>query len=103
MLVTYKVNPVTAAIGQRLLNVTSASLPNLLSRRHLVPELLQHWCTPDAIAAEITGLLTDPAKRDRQLAGFDDIRLALHSPDGSPSEAAAAMVLEEAAIRRAAD
>ncbi len=101
MVVTYRLNPLTAAIGKHLLNVTSASLPNLLSGGTLVPELLQHHCTADAVAVEVTALLSEPARREAQQRGFDQIAGALRPPDGSPSASAAAMVLEEAARRRA--
>lgn len=102
MVVTYKLNPLTAAIGKHLLNVTSASLPNLLLGQTLVPELLQDQCTPEAIAADVTALLSQPTRRQAQLAGFEQIAEALRPPDGSPSASAAAMVLEEAARRRTA-
>jgi lipid-A-disaccharide synthase len=102
MAVAYKVNPLTAAVGRRLLNVTSASLPNVLSGRQLVPELLQEQCTPETIAQTVIPLLTDPTKQRAQIDGFEGIARALRTADGSPSDAAAAMVLEEAAVRRAA-
>lgn len=102
MVVAYKVNPLTAAIGRRLLNVASASLPNVLSGCQLVPELLQEYCTPESIARAVVPLLTDPAERQAQIDGFEEIARALRTADGSPSDAAAAMVLEEAAGRRTA-
>jgi lipid-A-disaccharide synthase len=103
MVVTYRVNPITAEIGKRLLNVKSASLPNLLAGRDLVPEFLQHRCTPDLLARELEALLLEPKRQAAQIAGFDQISAALRIPDSSPSEVAAAMVLAEAAERRAAN
>ena len=51
MLVTYRVNPLTAAIARRLVKVSYASLLNLLAGREVVPELLQENCTPDKLVA----------------------------------------------------
>ncbi len=102
MLTTYRMNRITAEIGKRVLQVKSASLPNLLSGRALVPELLQYYCTPESVAEEVIKLLTEPDRRQAQALGFEEISAAMHSQDRSPSAMAAAMVLAEAAERRAA-
>ena len=103
MVAAYRLNPITAGIGRHILNVTSASLPNLLAGRKLVPELLQEYCTPDAVADAVLPLLSDTPARRAQIAGFGEIASALEPPHGSPSGAAAAMVLQEAAVRRNAN
>jgi lipid-A-disaccharide synthase len=101
MVVAYRVNSITAAIGKRLLSVSSAGLPNLLSGRPVVSECLQDRCRPEHVAAEALRLIRDPAAREAQLRAFDEVRRALQPPAGSPSAAAAAIVLHEAALRRA--
>lgn len=58
MVVGYKVSPLTYWFGQRLVKIRTFSLPNLLAGRTLVPELIQHDCTPERIVAELTPLLT---------------------------------------------
>jgi lipid-A-disaccharide synthase len=94
MLVTYRVNPLSAALARRLLKVRHASLLNLLSERELVPELLQEACTPDRLADALHRLLTNPAAAGAQRQGFRAVLDALSPPAGLPSEAAAAAVLE---------
>jgi lipid-A-disaccharide synthase len=93
MLVTYRVNPLTAAIARRLVKVKYASLVNLLSGHELVPELIQGDSTPARLAATLETLLTDPAVTAAQRAGFQTVLESLRPPHGLPSEAAANAVL----------
>lgn len=53
MVVVYKKAALSYAIISRMLKVPYVSLPNLLSNRLLVPELLQDKATPQAIASEL--------------------------------------------------
>lgn len=95
MLVVYRVNPITAAIGRRVIKVRYASLVNLLAGREVAPEFLQERCVPEILAPALAALLDDPAARAAQRAGFAEARAKLAAPGGaSPSEAAAEAVLE---------
>ncbi len=60
-----------------LLKVKYVSLPNLIAGRRVVPELLVHLCTAQAIADEVAPLLQPSPERDRQLAGYKQIRQRL--------------------------
>jgi lipid-A-disaccharide synthase len=93
MVVTYRVNPLSAAIARRLVTVKYASVINLLAGREVVPELIQQTCTPERLAAEMRILLNDPAAVATQLAACRDAIGLLRPPAGLPSEAAAAAVL----------
>jgi lipid-A-disaccharide synthase len=93
MVVTYRVNPVSAAIARRMVTVSYASLLNLLARREVVPELLQEACTPERLALAVRSLLDDSASAARQRDACRDVLKTLR-PDGqTPSGAAAAAVL----------
>ena len=94
MVVTYRVNPLTAAIVRRVVKVKYASLLNLLMDRAVVPELIQADCNPDRLAAELRPLLTDPAVAAAQRESFKAPLDMLRAPAGRPSEAAAAAVLD---------
>jgi lipid-A-disaccharide synthase len=94
MVVTYRVNPVTAAISRRLVKIKYASLLNLIAEREVVPELLQEACTPPQLAAALNDLLTDPAAAAQQRAEVAAPLAALRPSHGLPSEAAARAVLE---------
>jgi lipid-A-disaccharide synthase len=94
MLVTYRVNPITAAIARRLVKVRYAALVNLLADREVVPELIQQACTPDRLAATLETLLTDRDAANAQRAAFRAVLDSLRPPGGqSPSDAAAAAIL----------
>jgi lipid-A-disaccharide synthase len=94
MAVTYRVNPVTAMIARRLLLVKHVAMVNLLAGREIVPELLQHDCTPEKLAATVTRLVRDPETAAAQRQAFRDVAASLHAPLDLPSTAAAAVVLE---------
>ncbi len=93
MAVTYRVNPVTAAIVRRLIRVPHVAMVNLLAKRELVPELLQQDCRPSLLAATLARLLTDPEAAAQQREGFVAVLDQLRAPRGTPSEAAALEVL----------
>lgn len=93
MVVTYRVNPLSAAIARRMLTVPYASLVNLLANREVVPELLQEACTPERLALAVRSLLDDPPAVAAQLAACRDVLTMLRPDSQQPSEAAAAAVL----------
>jgi lipid-A-disaccharide synthase len=92
--VTYRVNPITAAIIRRLVQVRFASLVNLLAEREIAPEFLQDRATPEALAEALHHLMTDAEAAAAQRAGLASVLDQLHPPGLTPSEAAAEAVLE---------
>ncbi|RMQ39984.1 Lipid-A-disaccharide synthase [Pseudomonas cichorii] len=74
MVVAYRLAPLTFWILKRLVKSPYVSLPNLLARRLLVPELLQDAATPEALASTLLPLLDDGQV---QTAGFDEIHRTL--------------------------
>lgn len=94
MAVTYRVNPVSAAIARRLIRVPHVAMVNLLAGRELVPELLQEDCTPAKLSATVLELLDHPRTAEGQLAGFHTVLDSLRPEHGLPSDAAGRSVLE---------
>ena len=94
MAVTYRVNPVTAAIARRLIRVPHVAMVNLLAGREIVPELLQQDCAPARLADVVRALLGDAAAAAAQRAAFGPVIASLAAPSGPPSQAAAEAVLE---------
>jgi lipid-A-disaccharide synthase len=93
--VGYRVNPITATIVRRLIQVPHASLVNLLAGHEVVPERIQENCTPEALSPVLVRLLREPAAAAIQREGFAEVLSMLRPPEGLPSEAAAAAVLAE--------
>jgi lipid-A-disaccharide synthase len=54
------------------------TLPNLILKRRVVPELLQEEATPERLVDEIDAVLRDPSQ---QYARFAELRAALGPPD----------------------
>lgn len=72
---------------KRLLKVSYVSLPNLIAGRAVVPEMLLHMCTPDAVAAELGKLTGNTASREEMLDGYGDMRRRLTSMRAAPTAA----------------
>ena len=94
MAVTYRVNPVTAALARRMIRVPHVAMVNLLAGREIVPELLQQDCTPAKLRETLCTLLTDEATAGAQRAAFAEIIASLRAPFGLPADAAAKAVLD---------
>ncbi|MDF2179612.1 lipid-A-disaccharide synthase [Aliiglaciecola sp. CAU 1673] len=61
MVVAYKFNWLTYQIAKKMVKARYFSLPNLLADEALVPELLQHEVTPEALAELLAPMLTKGA------------------------------------------
>lgn len=70
MLVAYKMAPATHWLAKRLVKTQWISLPNLIAQESVVPELIQHAATPEAIAEQISQLLSDAKTRHALEARF---------------------------------
>lgn len=90
-ILAYKVSPVTAWIGRRLIRVSHVGLVNILLGREVVPEFLQSDCQPEKMSEALSELLEDGAKAQKR-----DLSIAasmLSAPGGVPASEYAASVL----------
>ena len=97
MVVGYRIAPLTYAIvkGCGLLKVDRYALPNVLASERVVPELMQHDCTPQHLADALLGWLRDPGA----VAALQPRFRALHAQlrrDASAQAATAVAALLEA-------
>ncbi len=72
--------------------ITHIGLPNILAERRIVPELIQHEASPEAIAGELVPLLNNVKRRSEMKAGLAGVR-ALLGEEGA-SERTARLALE---------
>ncbi len=93
MVVAYKVGGLTAAAVRPLITASSAVLANLVLDEKAFPELIQEYCTPANIASALAPILDEGPARARQLAALARIPPRMHLAKGTPSEAAADVVL----------
>ena len=96
MVVAYKLSKLEEQL-RFLIKVPSIVLANLILGETVIPEYVQGDCTPNKLAAALRPLMHDTPDRRRQVEAFgrlDDIMDA--DAPTSPSERAAAIVIEEA-------
>lgn len=90
MVVAYKMAPMTHWLAQRLVKTEWISLPNLIARESLVPELIQEAATPEAIAEHLVTWLGDASARQALEKRFATMHAGLQR---GASERAAETVL----------
>ena len=78
MIVIYKLNKVNSILVKIILKINnfkniSFSLPNLISQKKIIPELLQSDCNSKKITAELIKMLNDGNIINDQLSVFDNI------------------------------
>jgi lipid-A-disaccharide synthase len=69
--ITYRLSALTAALVRRKLRLPYVGLPNVLSERFIVPEILQDAATPENLAQALANLYADKALRRRLVAVFE--------------------------------
>lgn len=95
MVVAYKLAPLTHFIVRTLgmLKTETYSLPNILSGRPLVPELMQTEANAKQLALKTAELLSDAEQRQRQRDAFEKIHRTLRcGASRSAADAVSALV-----------
>jgi lipid-A-disaccharide synthase len=100
MVVAYRVDPVAAPFLRRMIKAPTTVLANLVLGENSFPEFHQELASPENLAGALAPLLSDTPERRAQRAALDRIPELMHVEGGSPSEAAAAIVLDYALGRR---
>jgi len=94
MVVVYRVNPITYALGRLLVKVDHVAMANILSDdgsgARAVPELIQGDATASRIASEAAAILDDPARASEVVRRLARGREAL-GPPGAAGRAADAL------------
>lgn len=66
---------------RRLLKGKYVTLPNLITDSEVIPELLLHFCSADAIDSHLSALLEDGVERSRMLEGYSRMMQTLTDKD----------------------
>ena len=93
MIVTYRVNPISAYMLKRIVLTKFANLINIILGREAIPELLQEHCNPEEIAAAAIELLDSPERQEEQKRACKDALNQLKSPNNKESSTLAAQII----------
>lgn len=104
MVVVYRVSALTWLVGKLLVHVPYYSMVNILAKKELVPELMQHDFNAVQVAALVEYLLDHPEAREEMIRGFQALKPRLGG-GGAIERAADAMVsvLQSSQAGRTAD
>ena len=100
MVVGYQVDPLAAPVLRRMITAPSTVLPNLILGTGAIPELHQEQCTPAKLANALAALIDDSPARRQQVEALAQVPEKMRLPRGTPSEAAAAIVVNYAELGR---
>ena len=95
MVIGYRVDALAARF-QFLVKTPHFALANLVLGERAFPELMQDDCTPSKLADALVALLTEPATLAAQRHALARVPARMRLTEGTPSEAAAAIVLHHA-------
>lgn len=90
MVVSYRLGELTYQLVSRLLRTPYVALPNILADQALVPELLQHEATPEALAENLLAELYRAGRDDEYLSRFEALHASLRQ--GANERAAEAVL-----------
>jgi lipid-A-disaccharide synthase len=98
MVTAYKVSTAEyLALGRRIAQrLPSVILANLVLGENVIPELLQHHCTSENLAAALIPLICETPQRQRQVEAFARLDAIMEIGSSSPAARAADIVLNVA-------
>lgn len=74
MVIIYRLAPLSYQVARRVVKIEHIGLCNIVAGRSLVKELIQDHASPEAIAAEITTIITDSVYRAKMTTNLATIR-----------------------------
>lgn len=92
-IIAYKVPKLTEWIVRHFIHIRFVNLTNILLNREVVPELLQTACNPEDMVFYMQQFLQKQPLYKTQMQGFDEVRKVLGMGKQTPSENAAAAIL----------
>lgn len=72
---------------RRILKIPFVTLPNLISGREIIPEMLLHNCTPDKVDRHLRGLLPGEPRRETMIKDYGFMRTRLGNQEAADTAA----------------
>lgn len=91
MVIAYKLSSLTYWLGRWLVNTPFIGLPNIVSGKRIIKELIQHEATAENLSAEVMRILTDDAYADQMRENLTQVKLQLGQGGGSKNMAQLAL------------
>ena len=97
MVVVYRTSPVTFFIGRLLVNVPHIGLVNIVARKPVVPEFVQHQMNPENLVNAVSRILQDEAYAQAMRTELSIVKKKLGAPGASGRVADGIIALGQAA------
>lgn len=94
VVVAYRLGPATAVIARHLIRTRYITLFNVAAQAFVAPERVQEACTGEILARDISFLLADKPRRERQIADQFAALRTMRGGIDDPIDAAATAVIE---------
>ncbi len=101
--IAYKVNPLTAWIARRLINVSFISLVNIVENKEVTPECLQENCSPEVLSSKLFAIINSEEIRNQQLEAYERVENKLSPPHTDTGSLAALTVLNTMKAKKPGD
>ncbi len=92
MVIVYRGSEVNWRLIRPLIKLDTFGMVNLIAGRRIVPELMQHDCTGEKIAAEVQALWSDAARLAAMRKELAEVRERLRTDGSVPARAAQAVM-----------
>ena len=91
MIIVYRVSPLSAWIGKKVIRVPHIGLVNLVAEKEVVPELVQKEVTTSRLADEMLSILQDRQRKANISRDLNEVKERLGGPGASEKTARIAL------------
>ncbi len=91
MVIAYKLSTLTYWLGRWLVNTPFIGLPNIVSGKRIIKELIQHEATAENLSAEVLRILTDKTYAEQMRGNLNQVKQQLGQGGGSKNMAQLAL------------
>lgn len=81
--IAYRTSHINYLLARTFVRVDHIGMPNIIAEKRIVPELIQHECTPQALAQELSSFIQDSSLYEKTRDSFKTMRKSLGSQKAS--------------------